>query len=387
MAGEDIKDGDTASALVKTGEKTEVSVPTPYTLHSSDNPGAVITPVVLNGENYNLWANEMLNALQAKRKVGFVNGAVKKPSSDSPDYESWVAVNSMVIGWIRTSIDAKVKSSVSFVSEASQLWSSLKQRFSVGNKVRIHQIKAQLAGCRQEGQSVLEYYGRLCTLWEELAVYRPLPMCTCGVAEEIREERDDDKVHQFLMVLDDSRFGALCTTLIGLDPLPSIGEVYSKVIREEQRMNGARAQEQQQDAVGFAVRHSIVSDESQNDSRADTSILRNKDRVRANCGRSGHEKKECWQLIGFPDWWVERSDRGGTGRGRGRSGRGASNGGRGRGHASAAHATSSNSSAFPEFTKEQWKVLSQIIQEKSGADKLSRPNLVMLYLIPERPIT
>jgi len=183
MSGDDPKDDLTSGSSVKTSEKAEVSPLTPYSLHSSDNPGALITPVMLNGENYNLWANEMLNALQAKRKVGFVNGTVKKPSSESSDYENWVAVNSMVIGWIRTSIDVKLKSSVTFVSEASQLWSGLKQRFSVGNKVQIHQIKAQQAACRQEGQSVLEYYGRLCTLWEELAVYRPLPMCTCGGAE------------------------------------------------------------------------------------------------------------------------------------------------------------------------------------------------------------
>lgn len=89
----------------------------------------------------------MLNAPQAKRKIGFINGTVKLPPVDSSNYDSWVAVNSMVIGWIRASIDPKVKSSVTFVSDASQLWAGLKQRFSVGNKVRIHQLKAQLAQC------------------------------------------------------------------------------------------------------------------------------------------------------------------------------------------------------------------------------------------------
>ena len=103
MACDDVKDCLTSSSVVKTGEKAEVSAVTPYT-HHTDNPGAMITPVMLNRKNYNLWANEMLNALRAKRKVGFVNGTVKKPSSDSSDYENWVATNSMVIGWIRSSI-------------------------------------------------------------------------------------------------------------------------------------------------------------------------------------------------------------------------------------------------------------------------------------------
>lgn len=72
--------------------------PSPYTLYGSDNPGAMITSVVLTGENYNQWANEMLNALQAKRKVGFINGSLKKPAQDDPNYENWIAVNSMIIG-------------------------------------------------------------------------------------------------------------------------------------------------------------------------------------------------------------------------------------------------------------------------------------------------
>lgn len=50
----------------------EVAIVSPYTLPNSNNPGALITSVLLNGENYNEWSTEMLNALQAKRKSGFV---------------------------------------------------------------------------------------------------------------------------------------------------------------------------------------------------------------------------------------------------------------------------------------------------------------------------
>lgn len=108
----------------------------------------------------------MLNPLQAKRKMGFINGTMKKSDSDSPDLENWLTVNSMIVGWIRTSIEPKIKSNVSYISDDHQLWLDLKQRFLVGNKIRIHQIKAHLASCGQDGQTVLEYYGRLSALWE-----------------------------------------------------------------------------------------------------------------------------------------------------------------------------------------------------------------------------
>lgn len=56
------------------------------------------------------------------------------------------------------------------------------------------------------------------------------------------------------MGLDDVRFGGLCTTIVATDPLPTLGEIYAKIIREEQRLASARVREQQQDAVGFVTR-------------------------------------------------------------------------------------------------------------------------------------
>lgn len=202
----------------------------PYTLYSSDNPGAVIPSVLLNGENYNEWSSEMLNALQAKRKLGFIKSTLKKPDAESVDLENWLTVNSMLVGWIRASIEPKVRSTVTYITDAHQLWEDLKQRFSVGNTVCVHQLKAKLVSCQQEGQSVLDYFGKLSALWEELQVYQPIHVCSCGAVAAIAKEREQEKIHQFVMGLDDSRFGSMCTNITGLDPLPSLGEVYNKMI-------------------------------------------------------------------------------------------------------------------------------------------------------------
>lgn len=357
-------DSSSSSLVPQTQGPTVVS---PYTLSSSDNPGAVISSVLLNETNYNEWSHEMLNALQAKRKTGFINGSIPKPPDTSSDLENWKTVNSMIVGWIRSSIEPKLKSTVTFITDAHELWDELTHRFSVGNNVRVHQIKTRLASCRQDGQAVVEYYGRLCKLWDELKSYRSNPVCSCGATlSVIVKERDEEKLHQFLMGLDDARFGGLCTTLIGMDPLPSIAAAYSKVVREEQRLASARLREQKNEAVGFLARH-----DPQDQSSAKSDSVLGKGRVScAHCGRSGHEQKDCWQIVGFPDWWVERSERGSSsGRGsgsRGKGGRGSS-GGRGSGPIVSAHATSSNSSVFPEFSADQIRVLTQMIQEKSGS--------------------
>lgn len=132
----------------------------PYYLHPSDNPGSLITPVLLKGENYSEWAVEIWNSLQAKQKIGFIDGTIQKLTTN-PDLARWMSTNSMIVGWIRTSIDPKVHSTVSHVADASKLWESLKQRFSVKNSVRKHLVEDEITNCKQNEQSVLEYYGRL----------------------------------------------------------------------------------------------------------------------------------------------------------------------------------------------------------------------------------
>lgn len=249
---------------------------------------------------------EVVNALQAKRKLGFIKGTLKKPEETSPDLENWLTVNSMIVGWIRASIEPKVRSTVTYIMEAYQLWEDLKQRFSVGNTVRVHQIKAHLASCRQEGLSVLDYFGKLSKLWEELQVYQPIHACMCGAAAAIAKEREHEKIHQFVMGLDDSRFVNISTSVIGLDLLPSLGEIYNKMVREEQRLASARSHEQQE-AVGLVARQSSTpprrdasSDSTSN--RGDNSILRSR-LICSHYGCSDHEKRYYWQLVRFPDWY------------------------------------------------------------------------------------
>lgn len=92
-----------------------------YHLNSNDNPCVLITSVILTNENYSEWSTELLNSLQAKRKFGFIDGSITKPADDSPDLPRWIAANSMIVGWIRTSIDPKIRSTVTHVPDAHKL--------------------------------------------------------------------------------------------------------------------------------------------------------------------------------------------------------------------------------------------------------------------------
>ncbi|XP_013624795.1 PREDICTED: uncharacterized protein LOC106330956 [Brassica oleracea var. oleracea] len=293
----------------------------PYYLSHSDNPRALITSVLLTHDNYLEWSTELRNSLQAKQKTGFIDGTITKPATE-PDLSRWLAINSMIVGWI-----------------PHKLWKTLRFRFYVKNGTRLHQIQDEITNCRQDGQSVLDYYRRLTKLWEELQNMKTSRACTCAAAADIILEREDSRVHKFLFGLDDSHFTSIRSRITDEEPLPDLNIVYSRVIREEQNMVLARSKEQRTEALGFSVKTDSPKDTTI--STSDTPQLRSRDPARSctHSGRKGHDITECFLVHGYPEWFHEQQRQNGASGYRGGRG-GRSNNNRGRGRANATQTTS-----------------------------------------------
>ncbi|XP_020412745.1 uncharacterized protein LOC109947239 [Prunus persica] len=64
----------------------KVEPSSPYYINNSDHPGLIIVPKPLNGDNFATWRRFMTVSLNAKNKLGFVDGTLKNPSLESnPD--------------------------------------------------------------------------------------------------------------------------------------------------------------------------------------------------------------------------------------------------------------------------------------------------------------
>ncbi|XP_075492423.1 uncharacterized protein LOC142530471 [Primulina tabacum] len=124
--------GDKREGDKQKGVVTEKST-SPYHLSANDSPGNIITQVQLRGENYEEWARAMRTALRAKKKFGFIDGSVTELPDDSTEQEDWWTVNSMLVSWILNTIEPALRSTITYVEIAKELWDDIKERLSVGN--------------------------------------------------------------------------------------------------------------------------------------------------------------------------------------------------------------------------------------------------------------
>ena len=114
--------------------------------------------------------------------------------------------------------------------------------------------------------------------------------------------------------------------------------------------------------MGFMARSELSQSDNSSTNGSMGAVTRSRGGMTcSHCGRTGHDKKDCWQIIGFPEWWTERNqtgERGGRGRGRGRV--------RNQARSNATQASGSAGSGVPTLTHKQWASLSALLEQQKS---------------------
>ncbi|GAU48780.1 hypothetical protein TSUD_406230 [Trifolium subterraneum] len=258
------------------GEKgsvtTALTPSSPYYLSSSDNPGTPLVAVPLNDDNHRTWSRSMKMALRAKVKLGFIDGTIKK-------------------------LDPALHGSISHGSTARDVWLDLEARFAQTNQPRIHQLWRMLCLMQKEDDlSVTEFYTKFKGIYDELSELQPLPECSCGASKELMKREEDQKVHLFLGSLDNQQFAHVKATILNTEPLPSLWKTFNSVLREEARYTSEREKISNKSDAGVAF-YSSASKQKWRD--------RSKEKC-DHCGKTGHMKSGCFEIIGYPPSWDMR---------------------------------------------------------------------------------
>ncbi|KAK9666632.1 hypothetical protein RND81_14G199700 [Saponaria officinalis] len=252
-----------------TSETPKIDISSPYYLGAQDGPGSIITHVKLRSDNYDEWSRSIRMSLKSRRKFGFCDGTITKPTNTFY-LDHWEVVNCTIVQWIMNTIDPTLKDNISYFEEARPLWVDLKERFAVVDGSKIQSLKSQIAHCKQlKGMSVTTYYGKLKSLWDVLAVYEPPFACTCG--------------H--------------CTCSI----------TQAAIKRQDKRLRGVTVtNDEAPEVMTFAIK---------SDSRPTPKDLRDvRERAKLEkrklhcsfCNTRGHDVNTCFLIHGYPDWWGDR---------------------------------------------------------------------------------
>ena len=194
----------------------------------------------------------------------------------------------MVVAWLYNVIDKTLHGSVAYAEKASEIWTDLKERYSQGNEIRVHQLKREINLATQDNMNVTEYFTKLKTLWDELGAYQQIPLCSCSKDSSLSKFQEREKVHQFLLGLDSDQFGTVRSNILTMEPLPNLNKVYSMVLREEsqQKVSNVPDNRATMEAAAFKA----------------LAISRSKPQTRPKCGycqKLGHTQHQYYELIGL----------------------------------------------------------------------------------------
>jgi hypothetical protein len=146
--------GSTTSKTSETWEKSNH----PLFLHHADQPGAVLVSQILMEDNYTTWVQSMSMSLTIKNKRGFIDGTLRRPTSDSHEQDQRDRCDILVKTWLLGSMSKEISGSVIHCKDARSIWLELKERFSQTNAVSLFHIENAIHDCEQGTNSVTMFF-------------------------------------------------------------------------------------------------------------------------------------------------------------------------------------------------------------------------------------
>ncbi|XP_070031638.1 uncharacterized protein [Nicotiana tomentosiformis] len=93
-----------------------------------------------------------------------------------------------------------------------------------------------LASTYQGSLDIASYFTKRKRIWDKLGVMRNshANSCNCAAKEGLQMEKEEDKVHQFLMGFNEVYVGVR-RNLLMMQPVPSLDNVYNILLQDERQ--------------------------------------------------------------------------------------------------------------------------------------------------------
>ena len=174
------------------------------------------------------------DGLDAKNKIGFVDGSLVRPAESDPLFKIWSRCNIMVKSWLLNTVNQEIYDSILYYDDAVEMWNELYSGFRVSNLPRKYWLEQAIATLKQGSMDLSAYYTKKKTLWEQLSNTRitTARRCNCDHDKELMEEAETSRIIQFLMGLNEN-FANIRGPILNMKPRPSLTEIYNMLDQDE----------------------------------------------------------------------------------------------------------------------------------------------------------
>ncbi|KAG6483737.1 hypothetical protein ZIOFF_060391 [Zingiber officinale] len=263
-----------------------------FTMTGTGGSGLQIVSEKLSETNYASWAVAVELYVEGHDKLDILHGTKVKPDEKDPSFRTWRRDNIQLMTWMLNSVNSGIKQVILHNKTAYDMWKTLEQMYGRRHDMlRTYQISSQIFKLEQGSMSVTNYFATLKGLWDEFDYYRMENWSSTDDHQRYLKLLEKDRIIKFLDGLT-AEFENLKGQILGLDPTPSLEQVYYKILSEEGRkrtMNNKGIS-----AVGPPIGETSVFIGSANKFRPG-GTKRQGDRFCRHCKRTNHDSDFCWE--------------------------------------------------------------------------------------------
>jgi len=179
-------------------------------------------------------------SLISKNKIGFIDETIEAPNHTKSLFPAWQKANMLVVSWILKAVSQSIAQSIIRLDNAFDIWNDLKERLSQGDMIRIFDIQDMISSFKQGELTVTNYFTQLKVIWDELDLFRLLPICscaskcTCYALVNVSKYKAQDQIIKFIRGLNDN-YLTVRTQILLMDPLPSLNRVCCSLVTQQER--------------------------------------------------------------------------------------------------------------------------------------------------------
>uniref|UniRef100_A0A2N9HM41 Reverse transcriptase Ty1/copia-type domain-containing protein n=1 Tax=Fagus sylvatica TaxID=28930 RepID=A0A2N9HM41_FAGSY len=260
--------------------------------------------VILDGDNYSLWAQGMCSFLKGRKLWLYVTGQRHPPTQQKDEtedafalrLEDWDGINHQIITWLRNTSTPSVSMEFGGYDTTKDVWDMLASRYAGSDDAREYHLMVTLYQLRQDpGERITAFHSRMRFLWDQLAASEPVIKSVFD-AKLVSTHRERTHLHQFLMgVLDDFEF--VRSQLLNRSPLPTVNQAVNDLVREETRLKSHHPSQPHTTvfATPVSVDPTVTAPSKSHDKRR--SNKKNSHLICAFCKHRGHTIDQYLQAL------------------------------------------------------------------------------------------